>query len=111
VRQLSGHGAESGGDEYANTKDTLDVNGHSVGMFDTALDCAQYAKLSPDGNQGIFGNNKSSNPRNWCPGALVPSHIFDASLEPGMNSISLAIEPARVPMGSYYATSIVFSAP
>jgi hypothetical protein len=108
---VSGHGAESGGDEYANTKDALSVNGTMVGMFDTAIDCAKYAKFSPDGNQGIFGNNQSSNPRNWCPGALVPSHTFDAMLKPGMNTISLAIEPSRVPMGSYYATSISFSAP
>lgn len=108
---VSGHGADSGGDEYANTKDTLSVNGAMVGMFDTAIDCAQYAKFSPDGNQGIFGNNKSSNPRNWCPGALVPSHTFDASLNSGMNSISLAIDPSKLPMGSYYATSVSFSAP
>jgi hypothetical protein len=108
---VSGHGAESGGDEYASTRDALSVNGTTVGMFDTAIDCAQYAKFSPDGNQGIFGNNNSSNPRNWCPGALVPSHTFDAMLKPGMNTISLAIDPARVPMGSYYASSISFSAP
>jgi hypothetical protein len=108
---VSGHGAESGGDEYANTMDTLSVNGQAVGSFSTKIDCAMYAKFSPDGNQGIFNNNNAGNPRNWCPGALVPPHTFDAALNPGKNQISLAIDPARVPSGSYYATSISFSAP
>lgn len=108
---VSGHGAESGGDEYQSTMDTLSVNGQSVGSFNTKLDCASYAKFSPDGNQGIFNGNNAGNPRNWCPGALVPPHTFAAKLAPGSNAVSLAIDPARVPSGSYYATSFNFSSP
>ncbi|HKP58776.1 MAG TPA: peptide-N-glycosidase F-related protein [Polyangiales bacterium] len=108
---VSGHGAESGGDEYMNTQDALSVNGQMVGSFNTKIDCAMYAKYSPDGNPGIFQNNNGGNPRNWCPGAPVLPHTFPATLNPGKNQISLAIDPARVPMGSYYATSISFSAP
>jgi hypothetical protein len=108
---ISGHGSDSGGDEYQNTTDTLSVNGQQVGMFKTAIDCAPYAKFSPDGNQGIFSGNNAGNPRNWCPGALVPPHTFPAMLKPGMNEVSLGINPSRLPSGSYYATSISFSAP
>lgn len=108
---VSGHGAESGGYEYQNTTDTLSVNGMQVGMFNTAVDCAMYAKFSPDGNQGIFRNNNAGNPRNWCPGALVAPHTFPAVLNAGTHQVSLGINPARVPMGSYYATSICFTAP
>jgi hypothetical protein len=108
---VSGHGAEQGGDEYMHTQDTVSVNGKPVGMFSTQIDCAQYAKFSPDGNQGIFRNNASSNPRNWCPGALVAPHVFEATLMPGMNTVKLDINPSQVPSGSYYATSISFSSP
>jgi len=66
-----GHGSAAGGDEYENTMDTLDVNGAKVGSFSTAIDCAPYAKYSPDGNPGIFTGNTTGNPRNWCPGAPV----------------------------------------
>jgi hypothetical protein len=44
-------------------------------------------------------------------GAPVAPRTFAATLNPGKNQISLAIEPSRVPSGSYYATSISFSAP
>jgi hypothetical protein len=107
---VSGHGAESGGDEYQNTMDTLSVNGKAVGSFNTKIDCASFAKFSPDGNPGIFNANNAGNPRNWCPGALVPPHTFAAVLNPGANEVSLAIDPTRVPAGSYYTTSISFSA-
>lgn len=108
---ISGHGSAAGGDEYKHTVDTLSVNGTQVGMFDTAIDCAPYAKLSPDGNPGIFQNNKTNNPRNWCPGALVPSHSFPVTLMPGDNAVSLTVTPGTVPMGSYYPTSITFTSP
>jgi Peptide-N-glycosidase F, C terminal/Peptide-N-glycosidase F, N terminal len=108
---VSGHGAERGGNEYMHTDDTVTVNGTQVGMFPTMIDCARYAKFSPDGNPGIFQNNTGGNPRNWCPGALVEPHTFEATLKPGMNTVRLDIRPNQVPSGSYYATSISFSAP
>jgi hypothetical protein len=108
---VSGHGSDSGGDEYMNTLDSLSLNGQAIGSFDTKIDCASYAKFSPDGNQGIFMTNDAGNPRNWCPGALVPPHVFPAMLNAGSNSLSLAIDPSKLPSGSYYATSISFSAP
>ncbi|HET6334842.1 MAG TPA: peptide-N-glycosidase F-related protein [Polyangiales bacterium] len=108
---VSGHGAEAGGDEYLSTADIVSVNGKEVGSFDTAIDCAPFAKFSPDGNPGIFRNNGSGDPRNWCPGALVAPHTFDATLMPGMNTVRLDVSPSQVPSGSYYATSISFSAP
>jgi hypothetical protein len=108
---VSGHGAESGGNEYLHTMDTLSVDGQMLGTFSTEVDCAQYAKFSPDGNQGIFRNNKSGNPRNWCPGSLVAPRSFPAQLKQGTHKLSLTIDPARMPMGSYYATSLSFSVP
>jgi hypothetical protein len=108
---VSGHGADSGGHEYRSTKDSVSVNGQSIGSFNTQIDCASYERFSPDGNPGIFRSNTSSNPRNWCPGALVPAHTFAATLNPGSNTVRLEIDAAQVPSGSYYATSISFSAP
>jgi hypothetical protein len=108
---VSGHGASAGGVEYRSTQDTMTVNGKQIGSFSTRIDCASYEKYSPDGNPGIFRNNNSSNPRNWCPGALVPSRSFPVTLAPGSNTISLAISPSDLPSGSYYATSLSFTAP
>jgi hypothetical protein len=108
---VSGHGSAGGGDEYQFTQDTLSLNGEVVGDFSTMIDCAGFRAASPDGNPGIFQNNQGGNPRNWCPGALVPSHSFPVTLATGANPISLAISPSAVPDGSYYATSIHFSAP
>jgi hypothetical protein len=108
---VGGHGSDSGGAEYRNTDDTLSVGGVQVGSFSTKIDCASYEQWSPDGNPGIFHNNASSNPRNWCPGALVPSHTFPVTLHAGAQTVSLAINPPQVPSGSYYATSIAFTSP
>ena len=108
---ISGHGAEAGGNEYMHTMDSLSVDGQVVGMFSTQVDCAKYAKFSPDGNQGIFRNNSGGNPRNWCPGMLVAPRSFPVQLKPGLHKLSLAVDPARMPEGSYYATSISFSTP
>jgi hypothetical protein len=108
---VSGHGSAAGGDEYESTKDTLTVGGTQLGQFDTQIDCAPFAKFSPDGNPGIFQNNLSGNPRNWCPGALVPSHTFPATLAPGSNTVQLDVSPSQLPSGSYYATSITFTSP
>ncbi len=108
---VSGHGANAGGVEYRNTQDTVTVNGKQIGSFSTRIDCASYEKYSPDGNPGIFRDNSSGNPRNWCPGALVPSHTFPVTLLPGSNTLSLAVSPSDLPPDSYYATSLNFTAP
>ena len=62
-------------------------------------------------NPGIFKTGPFGNPRNWCPGALVPVHSFDAELAAGDNLVSVAMLPPAVREGSYYAVSIAFSAP
>lgn len=108
---VSGHGAEAGGNEYMNTQDTLSVNGKQVGSFSTKVDCASLARFSPEGNPGIFQRNNAGNPRNWCPGGIVESRSFPATLKAGANTVTLSVNPGRVPNGSYYATSISFSAP
>jgi hypothetical protein len=108
---VSGHGSANGGDEYEYTDDTVTVGGQEVGLFSTKIDCAPFAVLSPDGNPGIFQGNTTYNPRNWCPGALVPSHTFAATLPPGSSPVSLTVTPSAVPMGSNFATSITFSSP
>jgi hypothetical protein len=108
---VSGHGSASGGNEYMNTQDTLSVNGSQIGAFATAIDCASYARFSPDGNQGIFRNNTTSNPRNWCPGALVAPRTYPVTLNAGSNTVTLAITPSGVPSGSFYSTTINFTSP
>jgi hypothetical protein len=109
---VSGHGSNLGGDEYEFTDDTVSVAGQEVGLFSTKIDCAPYAAASPDGNPGIFQGNTSYNPRNWCPGALVPSHTFPVTLAGWTKTpVTLGVSPPQVPMGSEYATSITFSAP
>jgi len=108
---VSGHGSAANGVEYSNSRDTLTLNDDDIGEFDTSIDCAEYAASSPDGNQGIFRNNSAFNPRNWCPGALVASHSFEATLEPGDNTVTLSIAPDAVPEGSYYSTTINFTSP
>ncbi|MET0591961.1 MAG: peptide-N-glycosidase F-related protein, partial [Polyangiaceae bacterium] len=108
---VTGHGAEAGGNEYMNTQDTVSLNGTQLGTFRTNVDCASYAQYSPDGNPGIFRNNTTSNPRNWCPGELIPPRSFSATLNTGSNTVSLGISPSTVPMGSYYPTSFSFSSP
>lgn len=108
---VSGHGSDSGGVEYSNTRHAVTLGGTELGSFDTKVDCAPYAKYSPDGNPGIFRSNTSSNPRNWCPGALVVAHTFPATLKAGKNAVSLTSAKTDVPSGSFYATSINFTSP
>jgi hypothetical protein len=108
---VSGHGSAANGVEYSNSVDTLTLNDDDIGEFDTSIDCAEYAASSPDGNQGIFHNNTGFNPRNWCPGALVASHSFEATLKPGDNTVTLSVQPDGVPDGSYYSTTINFTSP
>jgi Peptide-N-glycosidase F, C terminal/Peptide-N-glycosidase F, N terminal len=102
---VSGHGSASRGNEYKHTEDSLLLNGTAVGSFSTQANCAPYRKYSPDGNPFIFLNNNGSNPRNWCPGALVPSHSFPVRLGQ-TNQFSLDMDDPRVPEGSYYQTSV-----
>ena len=101
---ISGHGSNAGGDEYRHTNDTVKVNGAVIAKFSTEIDCAPYAQFSPDGNPGIFRNNLTSNPRNWCPGALVPSHSASANVA-AKNKVSIDMDYKNVPDGSYYETS------
>lgn len=102
---VSGHGSASGGDEYKHTNDTLTLNDEVVGRFSTQVNCASYRKYSPDGNPFIFFFNGTTNPRNWCPGALVPSYTFPVALRRN-NTVSLDMDDPSVPAGSYYSTSI-----
>ena len=108
---VTGHGPAAGGNEYVNTQDTVTLNGAPIGAFNTAVNCVSYGQYSPDGNPNIFRNNGTSNPRNWCPGELVPIRSFPATLNAGSNSISLGMTPSTVPTGSYYPTSFSFSSP
>jgi len=103
---VSGHGSSNGGDEYKHTIDTLTVDGNASPSFNTEASCSSYKKYSPDGNPGIFEGNSSYNPRNWCPGALVPSHAMTVSIVGGTNSVSLDMSDESVPAGSYYDTSV-----
>jgi hypothetical protein len=108
---ISGHGSDSGGVEYSNTRHTVTLGGTQIGSFETKIDCASYEKYSPDGNPGIFRSNTGSNPRNWCPGALVAEHSFPATLKAGRNEISITSAKTEVPSGSFYATTVNFTFP
>ena len=108
---VSGHGSDAGGCEYMNTDDTVRVNDAQVGAFSTKVDCATLERYSPDGNPGIFRNNNTTNPRNWCPGAIVASHTYPVTLKSGSNTVMLSISPSKVPSGSYYPTTINFTSP
>jgi hypothetical protein len=116
---VSGHGSAAGGDEYEFTQDTVSVGtnpadaGAPIGKFSTAIDCSSYASASPDcADPGLFQHTTTQvNPRNWCPGALVPSHTFPVTLPPGTSTVVLGIDPPQVPGGSYYQTSITFTSP
>ena len=68
-------------------------------MLSTAIDCARYAKFSPDGNPGIFQNNNGGNPRNWCPGALVEPRVFEATLFMDGNECTSVIETSQILAG------------
>lgn len=74
---IAGYGASSGGQEYTNTNIAVKFNGTQIATFSTKIDCASYEQYSPRGNPGIFRNNNTTNPRSWCPGALVPMRYFD----------------------------------
>ena len=116
---VSGHGSALHGDEYEFTQDTVSVGtnpadaGAPIGSFSTAIDCSSYASASPDcADLALFQDTTTQvNPRNWCPGALVPSHTFPVTLPPGSSTVVLGIAPPNVPGGSYFQTSITFTSP
>jgi peptide-N-glycosidase F-like protein len=108
---VTGHSSGSPGVEGMTTRDTVILNGAEIGAFETKVDCEPYAPYSPDGNPALFLNNTTTNPRNWCPGALAPAHNFAATLHRGSNSVNLNMMPSTVPSGSYYPTSITFCSP
>lgn len=108
---ISGHGADAGGVEYRYTQDKVALNGLSLGDFVTKIDCAPYQRYSPEGNPALFHNNTTLNPRNWCPGALVPVHTFPATLRAGDNALTIDMIPVDVPEGSSYSVSATFTAP
>ena len=108
---VSGHGSDAGGCEYMHTDDVVRVNDVQVGAFGTEVDCASYARYSPDGNQGIFRNNTTTNPRNWCPGSLVAAHTYPVTLNAGSNTVTLSVSPSNLPSGSFYSTTINFTSP
>ncbi|MEH6413501.1 discoidin domain-containing protein [Pseudomonas sp. CGJS7] len=105
---IAGYGAASGGQEYTNTNISVKVNGAQLANFSTKIDCASYEQFSPRGNPGIFRNNNSSNPRSWCPGALVPMRYFDLGNIAGKTiQVTLGVgNPSPWTVDSQYVTSI-----
>ena len=106
---IGAYGSSSGGEEYSNTTVTVSVNGSQVGSLNTAVNCADLAQYSPDGNPGIFQNNTTRNPRNWCPGGIIATHYFPLSnLAAGQNvSVTLGIgRKSPYTSDSYYRTSL-----
>ncbi|MGO1068781.1 peptide-N-glycosidase F-related protein [Lysobacter sp. CA199] len=105
---IAGYGASSGGQEYTNTNISVKVNGNSLATFSTKIDCASYEQFSPRGNPGIFRNNNTSNPRSWCPGALVPMRYFDLGDIAGKTiQVTLGVgNPSPWTSDSQYVTSV-----
>ncbi|MBO0840258.1 MAG: hypothetical protein J2O49_05525 [Sciscionella sp.] len=105
---IAGYGADSGGEEYTNTTITVNVNGAKLTSFSDAVDCAQYAVYSPDGNPGIFVGNTTYNPRSWCPGAAIPTRFFDlGDIANKTTTVNLAIDrPTPFTAESQYRTSL-----
>ena len=105
---IAGYGADPGGQEYAKSSITVRRNGVAIGSFNTGVDCASYEVYSPRGNPGIFRNNTTTNPRSWCPGALVQMRYFDLGQVNGTpQNISLQIGNASPwSAQSLYRTSV-----
>lgn len=105
---IAGYGAASGGQEYTNTNIAVKLNGAQIATFSTKIDCASYEQFSPRGNPGIFRNNNSSNPRSWCPGALVPMRYFDLGDIVGKTlQVGLGVgNPSPWTADSQYVTSV-----
>ena len=105
---MAGYGSAAGGQEYTNTTITFkDAGNNTVASFSDKIDCSSYAQYSPDGNPGIFQNNNSSNPRSWCPGAIVPTRFFNLATLPASIYYNVTIGNASPWVGdSNYRTSV-----
>lgn len=104
---IAGYGASSGGQEYTNTTITVKSGAQTLASFSTAIDCATYEQYSPRGNPGLFRNNTTSNPRSWCPGAVVPTRFFDLGTLPANLQYTLKVgNPSPWTADSLYRTSI-----
>lgn len=91
----SGHGADTGGEEYAHRKHDVYVDGALAGTINTEKNCASYRQYSPLGNPGIFIGNGSFNPRNWCPGEVLPRYsIYLGDLSSGSHTVKIDIPNA-----------------
>lgn len=91
----SGHGAASGGEEYAHRRHDIYVDGLLADNINTEKNCASYRQYSPLGNPGIFIGNGSFNPRNWCPGEVLPRYsIYIGNLAQGSHTIKIDIPNA-----------------
>lgn len=105
---IAGYGAANGGEEYSNTTVKLTALGRQIASFSTAVNCAEYEQYSPRGNPGIFRNNTTTNPRSWCPGALVAMRFFDLG-DIRDKSVSVKVDigrPAPFTADSSYRTSL-----
>ncbi|MGJ7904432.1 discoidin domain-containing protein [Lysobacter sp. 1R34A] len=105
---IAGYGASSGGQEYTHTNIAVKLNGAQIAAFSTRTDCASYEQFSPRGNPGIFRNNTTTNPRSWCPGALVPMRYFDLGNIAGKTlQVGLGVgNPSPWTADSQYVTSV-----
>ncbi len=91
----SGHGAASGGEEYAHRRHDIYLDGLLTEAIATEKNCASYQKYSPLGNPGIFIGNGSFNPRNWCPGEVLPRYsVYVGDLAPGNHTLKIDVPSA-----------------
>lgn len=91
----SAHGSASGGEEYAHRKHYVYVDGVLASTIDTKKDCSSYQKYSPLGNPFIFIGNNSFNPRNWCPGEVLPRYsVYLGSLSAGKHIVKVEVPDA-----------------
>lgn len=91
----SGHGSASGGEEYAHRTHNIYVDGVLKYTFNPKKDCAPYRKYSPQGNPFIFLGNNSYNPRNWCPGEVLPhNYVYAGNLAAGKHTVRVEIPDA-----------------
>ncbi len=91
----SGHGSASGGEEYAHRVHNIYIDGVLKYTFNPQKDCAPYRKYSPRGNPFIFIGNNTYNPRNWCPGEVLPhNYVYLGNLAAGNHTIRVEIPDA-----------------
>ena len=91
----SAHGSATGGEEYAHRKHYIYIDGVLASTIDTKKDCGPYRQFSPLGNPGIFIGNNTFNPRNWCPGEVLPHYsIYLGNLAKGQHIIRVEVPDA-----------------